>query len=76
MKFIVYTVYTYGESGEELAYLSIHKHKAIAWAEDYHERTEYDVWIEYEEIDLADFEICSYGCYSPKNIIWERKIRD
>jgi len=77
MKFMVYTVYTYDEYGECLMYLSIYEYRAIEWAKDHFERTKCDTWVEYEEIDFADFEICSYGCYSPdNNIIWQKRERD
>ena len=68
---LVYNVYAEDCNGIYLLYLSVYKHRALEWAKEYYNNTNNPIWIMSEEIDITDFEICSFNDYIPQKIIFE-----
>ena len=73
-----YMVFSWNDGGEIFLYMSIYKHRAIEWAEDYYNNVKYHTWVELQEVNLNDFDPCDYCCYIPnkKSIVWERKAEE
>lgn len=74
----VYIVYSRDYDGNvKIFYISTDCYCAISWAEDLYKRTQYHVWVEFQEINLTDFDLGCYSYYDPdeESICWEKKDR-
>jgi len=74
----MYMVFSWNDGGEIFLYMSTDEYCAIRWAEEYYNRVKYHTWVEYQEINLDDFDPYDYCNYIPndESVTWERKTEE